>query len=124
MSSIPILALPWRWRIDRNVIHRYHSITTNLNMSVDRGKTMRIRETSLTQKGQVTIPVEVRVMLGLKPRDKVVFEVHGDQATLRRAPSKVERWFGSVSPRQRPEDFKQLREEFEQGVAEEVIAEG
>jgi AbrB family looped-hinge helix DNA binding protein len=81
---------------------------------------MRGRETTLTQKGQVTIPVEVRASLGLKPKDKVIFEVEGDVAKIRRAPSKVLRWYGSITPRQRPEDFKKLREEFEQGVAEET----
>ena len=85
---------------------------------------MRERETTLTQKGQVTIPVEVRAILGLKPKDKVIFTVEGNTATLRRAPSKVARWFGSVTPRQPPEDFQRLREEFEQGGAEEVTQEG
>jgi AbrB family looped-hinge helix DNA binding protein len=85
---------------------------------------MRNRETTLTQKGQVTIPVEVRTILGLKPKDRVVFEVEGDKATLKRAPSKVARWFGSVTPGQKPEDFQRLREEFEQGIAEDVTPEG
>jgi antitoxin PrlF len=85
---------------------------------------MRDRESTLTQKGQVTIPVEVRAILGLKPKDRVVFEVEGDRATLKRAPSKVSRWFGSITPGQKPEDFQRLREEFEQGVAEEVTQEG
>jgi AbrB family looped-hinge helix DNA binding protein len=88
------------------------------------GITVRERETTITQKGQVTIPVEVRATLGLKPKDKVIFEVTGDVATIRRAPSKILRWYGSVTPRQRPEDFQKLREEFEQGVAEEVDQEG
>ena len=84
---------------------------------------MRKLETTVTQKGQVTIPAEVRSRLGLKPRDKVRFEVKGDVATLRPAPSKVLRWYGSVRPMERPEDFQKAREEFEQGVAEEVDAE-
>jgi hypothetical protein len=31
--------------------------------------------------------------------------------------------FGSVPPRKRPEDFQELRQMFEEGVAEEIIAE-
>ena len=31
--------------------------------------------------------------------------------------------YGSVTPRQRPEDFRALREEFEEGVADEVTKE-
>lgn len=85
---------------------------------------MREKETTVTQKGQVTIPAAVRASLGLKPKDKVIFEVEGDVAKLRRAPSKVLRWYGSVTPKHRPEDFKRRREEFEHGVAEEALQEG
>ena len=85
---------------------------------------IRVKETTVTEKGQVTIPADVRATLGLKPKDKVIFEVEGDVAKMRRAPSKVARWYGSVTPKRRPEDFRALREEFEQGVAEDVTREG
>lgn len=88
------------------------------------GTTMRELETTLTQKGQVTIPSEIRSRLGLKPRDKVIFELEGDVAKLRRAPSKILKWYGSVTPKQRSEDFRKVREEFEEAVAEEVDREG
>ncbi len=84
---------------------------------------MRELETTVTQKGQVTIPAEIRARLGLKPRDRVRFEVEGDTVRIRPALSKVLRWYGSVTPRERPEDFRMLREEFEAGVADEVDAE-
>ncbi|HLX56753.1 MAG TPA: type II toxin-antitoxin system PrlF family antitoxin [Ktedonobacteraceae bacterium] len=81
-------------------------------------------ETSLTEKGQVTIPQEIRRLLGLQPRDKVRFEVEGDEIKISRAESKLLKWFASVAPRNKPEDFEKVREEFEKGVAEEVISEG
>lgn len=84
---------------------------------------MRGLETTLTRKGQVTIPQEIRNRLGLKPKDKVVFEIEGDAARIRRAPSKVLRWYGAVSPAEKPEDFHRVREDFEEGVAEEVMSE-
>ena len=84
---------------------------------------MREMETTVTQKGQVTIPARVRAQLGLKPRDRVRFEIQGDAATLRPIPSKVLRWYGSVTPKERPEDPSKVRDEFEEGVAEEVAAE-
>ncbi len=87
------------------------------------GMTVKEMETTLTQKGQVTIPVEIRSRLGLKPKDKVVFKMEDDVVTLRRSPSKILRWYGAVIPRARPEDFQNLREEFEKGVAEEVQGE-
>lgn len=81
-------------------------------------------ETTLTRKGQVTVPSHIRARLGLKPRDKVIFELEGDVAKLRRAPSKVLKWYGSVTPKERPEDFHRVREEFEEGVARDVDCEG
>lgn len=80
-------------------------------------------ETTVTQKGQVTIPKSIRERLGLKPRDRVAFETEGEVVTIRRAASKALAGYGSVGPRKRPEDFRVLREEFERGVAEEVAGE-
>lgn len=85
---------------------------------------MRELETTLTQKGQVTIPSEIRNRLGLKPKDKVVFEMEGDKVRVRKAPSKILKWYGSVTPKERPEDFRKVREEFEKGVSEDVASEG
>jgi AbrB family looped-hinge helix DNA binding protein len=88
------------------------------------GVDMRELETTLTQKGQVTIPQEIRAQLGLKPKDKVIFEVEGEVARIRRARSKALRWYGAVTAKERPEDFRKVREEFEEGVAEEAASEG
>lgn len=38
--------------------------------------------TTLTQKGQVTIPASVRRALNLKPRDRVLIALDGDRAVL------------------------------------------
>ena len=81
-------------------------------------------ETSVTEKGQVTIPQEIRRIMGLQPRDKVRFEVEGDVVKISRASSKLIQWFGSVTPKNKPEDFQKIREEFEKGVAEEAASEG
>jgi antitoxin PrlF len=85
---------------------------------------MQEYETSVTEKGQVTIPLELRRLLGLQPHDKVRFEVEGDVVKISRAESKLLRGFGAVKPVNRPENFEKIREEFEKGVAEEVISEG
>ena len=85
---------------------------------------MQEYETSVTEKGQVTIPQDIRRLLGIQPRDKIRFEVDGDVVKISRAESKLLKWFGSVTPRNRPEDFEKVREEFEKGVAEEVASEG
>jgi len=38
---------------------------------------------TLTSKGQTTIPGKVRAALGMKPGDKLEYEVEGDRATIR-----------------------------------------
>ncbi|HEY3079907.1 MAG TPA: AbrB/MazE/SpoVT family DNA-binding domain-containing protein [Chloroflexota bacterium] len=83
---------------------------------------MREAETTVTQKGQVTIPQAIRVRLGLKPKDRVRFELEGDVVTLRPAHSKLLAGYGAVSPRERPEDWQKVREEVEGAVAEEAAA--
>lgn len=39
----------------------------------------------LSAKGQVTVPKEVRELLGIKPGDSVAYEVQNGTVTLRRA---------------------------------------
>lgn len=80
--------------------------------------------TVVTRKGQITVPAEIRKALGLKEGDKVALSlVEPDklEATLRPARSVAEMTFGSVTPRRRPEDFRELRQLFEEDVAEEAI---
>ena len=52
--------------------------------------------TSVTRKGQVTIPKEVRDQLGLKPFDKVEMSVEGGEARLRKARMTLEDVAGSL----------------------------
>ena len=80
-------------------------------------------ETTLTEKGQITIPQEIRKLLGLHPKDKVRFEVEGDVVKIKLATSQLLAGFGAVSPKHRPENFQAMRDEFEEGVANDVISE-
>ncbi len=83
---------------------------------------MQELETRLTQKGQVTIPAAIRHRLGLKPKDKVRFEVEGEDVKIKPATSKLLEGYGAVTPRKRPEDWKKLRSDIEQAIAEEAVA--
>ena len=78
---------------------------------------------AITTKGQVTIPVEIRQLLGIKPHDKVVFQVVDGRVELQPAPMTLEATFGAVRPRSHPEDFSILRDAAVEEHAQKVIAE-
>jgi len=42
---------------------------------------------TISSKGQVTVPQEIRIRLGLKEGDRVEFLIEGGRTVLRRAPS-------------------------------------
>jgi antitoxin PrlF len=62
------------------------------------------KQATLTSKGQVTVPLEVRKMLGLRSGDKLVFE--GDEAGVRlrpvRSKSTFAKYRGIGNPGMRP----------------------
>jgi AbrB family looped-hinge helix DNA binding protein len=89
---------------------------------------MKEQLTIVTRKGQITLPAEMRKLLGIKEGDKIavsLVDVSGEEPRLSLKPvrSVAEMTFGAVRPRKRPEDFKELRREFEEGTAQEVVAE-
>ena len=42
---------------------------------------------TLTTKAQTTIPREVRQRLGLRPGDRLIYEIEGDSVRVRKAPA-------------------------------------
>jgi len=60
---------------------------------------------TMTSKGQLTVPVEVRRTLGLKQGDKVVFQVEGQAVTLAPAGSRLEVGYRSVPALAEPRDW-------------------
>ena len=67
--------------------------------------------TTITRKGQVTIPKEIREALGLKERDKMIFVLKGDEIVMRPLRGTILDLRGSVPPKDQPEDFEKVREE-------------
>lgn len=80
----------------------------------------------LTSKGQMTIPKEVRKALNLKPSEKVIIVVEGNQAILQPLRGNLLDIGGSVktADRKRPIDFKKVREEVKKRVARKVAMRG
>lgn len=54
--------------------------------------------TTMTQRGQITVPAEVRRLLGLKPHDKVAFTIEDGEVRLVPVAFTLETAFGSVAP--------------------------
>lgn len=77
--------------------------------------------TTVTQRGQVTVPAEVRRLLGIRPRDKLVFAIDNDQVRVLPAVFTLETAFGSVKPRGRVRPLEQQAQIAKDEHAEEVL---
>jgi AbrB family looped-hinge helix DNA binding protein len=64
---------------------------------------------TLTQKGQVTIPLPVRKRLGVKAHDQVRFRVTDEGVQLLPCEMTLEQAFGAVKPLRRRMRWKEVR---------------
>jgi AbrB family looped-hinge helix DNA binding protein len=73
----------------------------------------------LTSKGQMTIPREVRKALNLKPSEKVVIVVEGDQAILQPLRGNILDIGGTINigEREKPVHFRKVRERVRRQIA-------
>ncbi len=84
---------------------------------------MKQISSTMTQRGQVTLPAEVRRLLGVKPRDKVTFTIDGGEVRLEAPPFSLESAFGSVQPSTRPEDLDGITRAAKDAKAEQTARE-
>lgn len=79
---------------------------------------------TMTQRGQVTVPARVRRILGLKPQDKVTFQVDGQEVRLVPVRFTLETAFASVPPLKEPKSLEEMltiaREEHARHVLDEM----
>lgn len=75
----------------------------------------------VTTKGQVTIPAEIRRILGVKPHEKVSFTVDGDHVCIRKSGSVARRTAGMLKSTEPPLTAEELREAGERAIAEDVV---
>ena len=78
---------------------------------------MREITASVTERGQVTIPAEVRKALGIKARDKVSFVIDDGTVVLKKPRFTLETLAGSIPALDPPRDW----EEVERIAKEEVV---
>lgn len=79
---------------------------------------------TVTRKGQVTIPKSVRDRLGVKEGEQVFFVVRGDEVMLKVLRGNILDLKGSVKPSARPEDFEAVRRSVKQAVSKKVARRG
>ncbi len=75
------------------------------------------RRAVVTSKGQVTIPKPVREAVGIRESDLIEFEVRRGEIVLRPAGGSFLARFGSIAPRDRPENWKRIRKQVMEDVA-------
>jgi antitoxin PrlF len=80
---------------------------------------MREIISTITTKGQVTIPVEIRRLLGVGPQDKIAFVVENDQVHLLPRGSVAQRTAGALKSEQPALSPDQEREAAELAFAQE-----
>jgi antitoxin PrlF len=76
----------------------------------------------ISSKGQMTIPREVRKVLDLKPSEKVIIVVEGDQAIIKPLRGTLLDLGGSITipKKEKPIDFSKIREEVKRRVAQKA----
>lgn len=83
---------------------------------------MRQVSSRITVRGQATIPVEVRRVLGLEPHDRIVFVIEGDSVRVQRGTSVVGRTAGALRSEVASAGVAELRTAAEITIARETIA--
>ncbi len=83
---------------------------------------MRSVISTITTKGQVTIPAEIRRHLGVGQHDQVAFVIEGDEVRLQPVEFTLASAFGSVEPNNHPENFDELAHRAKEERARRAIA--
>ncbi|MEW6188579.1 MAG: type II toxin-antitoxin system PrlF family antitoxin [Actinomycetota bacterium] len=78
---------------------------------------------TITVKGQTTIPKEIRKALKLKPGDRLLYELEKDRVILTPIRGTILDVAGTVKPKMHPEDYKKVRRETKRAVARRAAEE-
>lgn len=80
-----------------------------------------VMKSTLTSKGQTTIPNQIRKQMGLKAGDGLVYSIEGDHIVMKPVKGTLLDAYATVEPKQRPEDFSRTRRQV-RGVRAKKIA--
>ena len=81
-------------------------------------------ESSVSPKGQVTIPAEIRRLLGVRPKDRVRFEVEDGRVRLRPVPSALDELYRSLPGLKTSRTWEEIEEIAHDDRAERLAREG
>lgn len=84
---------------------------------------MREIAATISSKGQITLPVAVRRLLRVGPRDRVVFSIEDDQVRLIPAAYTLESALGSVPPIATDDDLEGQIEDAREERVQRLVAE-
>ena len=79
---------------------------------------------TITRKGQVTIPKEIRDALDWTEGQRVLFVRRGDEVVLKVIRGNILALRGSVKPSKRPENFEKVRDAAKKKLALRVVRDG
>lgn len=79
---------------------------------------------SVSPKGQITIPVQIRRFLNVKPKDKVAFKVEGEEVKIAPAGSRLVASYMAVPALKHRRSLKEMSEIAREEQAQEAAREG
>ena len=82
-----------------------------------------MHSSTITAKGQTTIPIEIREYLDLVPHDKLVYVPDGDKVYLMHVHGTIFDIKGALKHKvNAPINFEKLREQVKQKVSKEILS--
>ena len=86
---------------------------------------MKDYTSSVSPKGQITLPLEIRKRFGIRPKDKVILTVEGEDAIrIKPVGSRLAAGFGVAPPLKEPRTLEEIMDIAREEHAQEVAAEG
>ena len=85
---------------------------------------MKLFTSTLSSKGQTTIPQAVRESLGVGANDLIAYEIVDGKVILRPMRNRLLELGGSIKPKHKPEDFKAIRKSVAAAIGRAAVKRG
>ncbi len=79
---------------------------------------------SLSPKGQITIPMEIRRRFGVKPKDKIIITIEDEEVKIKPAKSRLSESYQAVPALKQPRNIREMSRIARDEHAEEAYTEG